>query len=55
MAPDSGGVMGMFWGLLACVHVSGSRRSSMSGACVRGGGTDWQGSSRGEEEEQIDR
>ena len=34
MAADSWGVMGMFWGLLACVHVSRSRRSSMSGGAA---------------------
>jgi len=40
MAADSWGVMGMFWGLLACVHVSRSRRSSMSGGAA---GCDSQG------------
>ncbi len=36
MAADSWGVMGMFWGLSACVHVSRSRRSSMSGGAAGG-------------------
>jgi len=36
MAADSWGVMGMFWGLSAYVHVSRSRRSSMS--CGAAGG-----------------
>jgi hypothetical protein len=36
MAADSWGVMGMFWGLSACVYVSRSRRSSMSGGAACG-------------------
>ena len=32
--PALGGVIGMFWGLLSCVHVSRSRRSSMSGGAA---------------------
>ena len=38
MTADSWGVMGMFWGLLACVNVSGSRRLSMSGGAAGGPG-----------------
>jgi hypothetical protein len=36
MTADSRGVIGIFWGLLAFVNVSGLRRSSMSGGAAGG-------------------